>query len=218
MATGLNKRLRAKTGIITFNNIVVETTSTIAELIKSETAPAHAKTEKAMIGHIKAIQSKEDYIHLLSCMYAFYAPLEAGFETLVAPVLPDYAERRKADRLLQDIQTLGGVAPQQLATTLPVMQQWEEALGCFYVLEGSILGGAVIKKIIQGQCDAIPAEAFAFFSGYGQQNGSMWKQFLAQFNELVTTEQQKAAAVQAANDCFTQFEKSIKGYYSTLAE
>jgi len=220
MVARLNKRLPAKQ-IITFTNSKIlfslETNSTIAELIKSETALAHAKTEKAMIGPIKAIQTKEDYIRLLSCLYSFYAPLEAGFGTLVAPVLADYTERRKANRLLQDIQTLGGTPPQQLATTLPVMQQPTEALACFYVLEGSILGGAFIKKMIQGQCEAIPANAFAFFSGYGDKNGSMWKQFLAQFNALVTTAQQQAAAVKAANDCFVQFENSIKAYYATSA-
>lgn len=188
-----------------------------SEIIKQETAPAHAKTEKALIGHIKKIRSVEDYFSLLICLYRFYEPLESCFDLQVAPLLSDYAKRRKAGRLLQDIKSLGYKVPTQRWENLPIVQQPEQALACFYVMEGSILGGAVIKKIIQSQCNDIPPEAFSFFAGYEQENKTMWQQFLDQFNMQITTDEQLQIAIAAANDCFEQFEKNIVGFYAGVA-
>ena len=192
---------------------MLETMTTISEAIKSATSAAHSQTEKTLVTHIKAIRTKEEYAVLLSCLYSFYAPLEAPFNTWVAPVLPDYAQRRKPASILHDIAVLGLPAPEQVSNQLPVIQTPSAALGCFYVLEGSVMGGAIIKKMVQGKCPDIPDEAFSFFLGYEQHNGVMWRNFLAQFNEVVTTEQQKTVAIAAANDCFAQFERSIVDYY-----
>ena len=91
-------------------------TTTIAEVIKSATTAAHAQTEKTLLAHIKAIRTKEDYAVLLSCLYSFYAPLEMPFNTWIAPVLPDYAQRRKPARLMKDLMVLGLTAPEQALT------------------------------------------------------------------------------------------------------
>lgn len=185
-----------------------------AGIIKKETALAHATTEKALIVHIKNIHTVDDYAALLTCMHKFYKPMEQHFDQLVAPLLTDYNSRRKADRLEQDLTALGKSIPQQQWHSLPVMQSPTQALACSYVLEGSTLGGAVIKKIIQSQCPAIPATAFSFFGGYGEANKTMWMQFVDQFNKHITTPEQVQEAVVAANDCFVQLGENIVEHYS----
>jgi heme oxygenase len=182
--------------------------------IKSATAGAHAKTEKALIYQIKRIQTELQYSKLLGCLYAFYAPVELLFESWVKPVLDDYEERRKSNRLLQDLQAVGVSTPPTWYTHLPAIENLSAALGCFYVLEGSVLGGAIIKKIIQEQCPQLPENAFGFFSGYDQQNGMQWRKFLEQFDSLLEDAAKQSAAITAATDCFKKFEANINDYYA----
>jgi len=191
----------------------LETITKASAAIKSATALAHAKTEKALIYHIKRIQTGRDYGNLLGCLYAFYAPVEQLFEPWVRPVLADYDERRKSNRLLTDLQTMGIATPPPYLR-LPAVENLSAALGCFYVLEGSVLGGVIIKKIIRGKCPRLPENAFGFFSGYDQQNGIQWLKFLEQFDLLLTDTNKQSAAITAANDCFKQFEANINDFYS----
>ncbi|WP_165761300.1 biliverdin-producing heme oxygenase [Niastella koreensis] len=191
----------------------METSSKASVAIKSATALAHAKTEKALIHHIKCIQTEREYGRLLSCLYAFNAPVEQLLEPWVKPVLADYDERRKSNRLLHDLHTLGLTTPPAYKR-LPVIKDLFAALGCFYVLEGSVLGGVIIKKIIREQCPKLPDNAFGFFSGYDQQNGLQWQKFLAQFDSLLNDADKKSAAITAANDCFKQFEANINDFYA----
>lgn len=191
----------------------METLSKASAAIKGATALAHAKTEKALIYHIKHIQTEREYGKLLSCLYAFNAPVEQLLEPWVKPVLADYDERRKSNRLLHDLQTLGITAPPPYQR-LPAIANLAAALGCFYVLEGSVLGGVIIKKIIQEQCPKLPNNAFGFFSGYDQQNGMQWRKFLEQFDLLLNDAAKQSAAITAANDCFKQFEANINDFYT----
>lgn len=181
--------------------------------IKSATAQAHARTEKALIYQIKHIRTGRQYGKLLGCLYSFYAPVEQLFEPWVKPVLADYDDRRKSNRLLMDLQAVAVTTPPTSYTHLPVIENLYAALGCFYVLEGSVLGGVIIKKIIQEQCPGLPENGFGFFSGYDQQNGMQWRIFLEQLDSLVNDAAKQSAAIAAANDCFKQFEGNINDFY-----
>lgn len=191
----------------------METIGTASAAIKSATALAHAKTEKALIHHIRRIKTAREYGKLLSCLYAFNAPVEQLLEPWVKPVLADYDERRKVNRLLHDLQALGVTAPPAYKR-LPAVKDLSAALGCFYVLEGSVLGGVIIKKIIREQCPKLPDNAFGFFSGYDQQNGLQWQKFLEQFDSLLNDAVKQSAAITAANECFKQFEANINDFYA----
>ena len=191
-------------------------TATSAELIKQATAAAHASTEKALIQHIKSIRTAQHYASLLYCMYGYFAPMEARMEALSSTSIPDTQQRRKASRISADLQTLGFAAPQHIALQLPVLHNTAEALACQYVLEGSTLGGAVIKKMISGQCPGLPETAFSFFSGYGEHNRDMWLLFLNSFNAAITTATDTRLAIDAANDCFTGLKEWIDTFYTLL--
>jgi heme oxygenase len=190
----------------------MQMTESPAEILKRSAALSHASTEKALIQYVKNISSVEDYANLLYCLYGFYQPLEKTFDALLSGNVPEYANRRKSGRLLQDISQLGYPAPKRLASQLPAMTDTITTLGCFYVIEGSALGGAVMKKMIHAKCEQIPEQAFSFLSGYGN-TMELWRSFLAYLNEALHTEKDLQTAITAANDCFSQFEKWIKEYY-----
>ena len=191
-------------------------TATIAELVKQSTATAHASTEKALIQHIKNMRTAQEYASLLYCMYGYFAPMETRIEALSGTLITDTVQRRKAARILADLQALGFPAPQHIALQLPVLHHTAQALACQYVLEGSTLGGAVIKKMISAQCPALPETAFSFFSGYGEHNRTMWLLFLDSFNTALTTATDTRLAIDAANACFSGLEEWINTFYTLL--
>jgi heme oxygenase len=195
---------------------MTENMSTAAELVKKATAQAHASTEKVLIRYVKNIRTPQDYASLLYCMYGYYAPMEERLEPLTGDFISDSRHRRKASRLLDDLHALAFPAPLHIAHSLPAFNTPAEALGCQYVLEGSTLGGVIIKKMIIGQCNAIPGTAYAFFSGYGDDNRSMWLSFLNRFNAAVTTETDIRMAVAAANACFARLEEWISTFYTSF--
>jgi heme oxygenase (biliverdin-IX-beta and delta-forming) len=50
------------------------------------------------------------------------------------------------------------------------------ALGSFYVLEGSTLGGQLIARHLSS-AHWLPAEGLSYFSPYGSRTGEMWRSF-----------------------------------------
>lgn len=196
--------------------LIMITNPTAAELIKQATALAHASTEKALIKHIKSIRTPQQYALLLGCMYGYFEPVEKQLDSYLPNVVEDYNQRRKAGRLLDDIRSLNQPDPKQFADQLPSVTNTTEAMACFYVLEGSILGGAVIKKIIGGQAGSIPAESFSFFSGYHDKTMEVWRAFLQQFNAHIQSQEQLQQAIDAANVCFEKLRDWINAYYSRV--
>ncbi len=107
---------------------------------------------------------------LYCCMYSYFSPLEKELDNFLADILPGYQLRRKAGNIYSDIEVLLQPVNTPVSMLLPVISNINEAVGCFYVMEGSALGGTVIKKLLLEQNPDIPQEAFSFFLGYGEKN------------------------------------------------
>jgi heme oxygenase len=65
------------------------------------------------------------------------------------------------------------------------------ALGVFYVIEGSSLGGRFILKNIVNNPQLSNDQGVSYFKGYGDKTGSYWKNFL---NVLAEYEQNNNCA------------------------
>lgn len=191
---------------------------TPAAYIKKNTAVAHLSTEKVLVSYVQQVRSARDYAVLLACMYGYFSRLEKELDNFLTDIIPDYQLRRKAGNIYSDIGVLLQPVNTPVAMLLPVISNINEALGCFYVMEGSILGGAVIKKLLREQSPDIPQEAFSFFSGYGERNTGMWEDFVSFFNNSITTDGQLETATAAANDCFNKLEQWIKICYSGVLD
>ncbi|HCV37987.1 MAG TPA: biliverdin-producing heme oxygenase [Pseudomonas sp.] len=143
-----------------------------------------------------------DYRRLLQAYYGFHFPLEH--------CLSDYQgrERHKAPTLARDLLALGlseaDVGALPLCQALPAIHDEASALGVMYVLEGSTLGGQVLKRAMAERLGIGHDSGAAFLDVYGERTGSYWRSFLERLGRAPAAEQ--AATMQAAIDTFTRFE------------
>jgi heme oxygenase len=89
----------------------------------------------------------------------------------------DYTSRRRTPLLLSDLRDLGlSVPPLRDASALMVASR-AEALGALYVLEGSTLGGRVIRKALAAR--GHDHAGLGFLDPYGDRTGERWKSFIS---------------------------------------
>lgn len=103
-----------------------------------------------------------------------YAALHIPAEVALAPHLSDlddldFESRRRAPLLRRHA---GSFTP-----PFPPAASVAEALGMFYVLEGSTLGGRLILQDLAER--GVDDPALAFLDPYGRETGPRWRQFLA---------------------------------------
>ena len=156
----------------------------------------------------------EDYRRHLEALHGLFAPLEAELARMLSGLPPELRaiERWKLPLLVKDLEALGhdtaSLARLPRATWLPSLTGLPEALGCFYVLEGSTLGGQLILRHLQRHLAEAPAGGFVFFRSYGEEVGPMWRAFgevVSRASAAAASEEFDARVVQAAKDTFDAF-------------
>jgi heme oxygenase (biliverdin-IX-beta and delta-forming) len=163
---------------VSVQSVEVPPTSIVA-LLRSRTQDAHSALE-AQLGLLEQPASIESYVSLLSRFLGFHLVWEQDIKTF--PALERELETRSRIRQLRhDLKALGlteleiGAVPlcrdaHSLAT------DEARALGSFYVLEGSTLGGQLITRHLSS-ADWLPAEGLCYFNPYGSRTGEMWRSF-----------------------------------------
>jgi len=101
------------------------------------------------------------YSRLIQAYYGFHAPLEARLGAYQEPM------RTKTPTLTLDLQALSLSAADidalPLCQALPAISSEASALGVMYVLEGSTLGGQVLKRAMAERLGLGPAAGTGFF-------------------------------------------------------
>lgn len=131
--------------------------------------------------------------------------LHAGAERALSPLLSqvkglDYDARSRLPFLAADVTLLGG-HPGRLPLCAPAPPaDLAEALGVFYVLEGSTLGGHVIRKRLaaEGGSD----RGLSFLDPYGARVGARWRAFLDILERETPSDASREAAVGGARAGF----------------
>jgi heme oxygenase len=181
----------------------------LSNSIKEATKEAHLQLEKKVVQQLKAIRSNKDYADFLKHFYAYFSHVEKAIAPYItATVLPDYAQRRNSSYLKKDIEALGGDIHELPATTVPAISNTIQALGALYVMEGSIMGGSIIVKMLE---KGGVTEGVSFFSGYGEATGQMWGTFVGIMNAQARTEADEAQAIETANATFAHFSDVFAG-------
>jgi heme oxygenase len=171
--------------------------------IKEATSTAHQQLEKKVVVRMKAIRSNEDYAGFLKCFYAYFSEIEKAIAPFItSDILPDYADRRHASFLKNDIEALGGTTDHLPAVTIPAITNTLQALGALYVMEGSIMGGSIIVQML---AKGGITKGVSFFSGYGEATPAMWGKFISVLNAQAATATEEAAAITTANETFNHF-------------
>lgn len=175
--------------------------------LKAATQEAHDATEQHpfMAGLMQEPADATAYAAVLRGFLGFVRPLERALHAAVdweAAGWPRGAHAKTA-WLEADLEALGH-APNAVpdCADLPAVRSFPAALGALYVLEGSTLGGQYIAKHL---CKALPVQArtaTVYFTGYGSQTGSNWKQFRAFVDEACTEPTAIAEACVAAEAVF----------------
>ena len=167
--------------------------------LKAATSDAHDRVDAAFAAH--DLSDAASYGDFLQRHAAALGPLEQALADAGAGALiPDFDEHRRAPLLADDLRLLGLTAPPPLPA--PRFASDEQAIGGLYVLEGSRLGGAVLRR---GVLAGLPR---AFLSA--PQSPGRWAGFVASLDQLLYSRQRLDAAIAAAIDSFGLFERAAK--------
>ncbi len=125
--------------------------------------------------------------------------------------IPLADERKKAHLIQSDLQALH-VTPSSTPGFHPFTPtSTAYALGFFYVIEGSVLGGRVLLKHLQQRLPITEDEGGHFFAGYKDRTSEKWKGFLLTFADFITERRAEEEAITGATDAFT----SIRHHFNT---
>ena len=168
--------------------------------LRAATSEHHERVDRVFSG--AALGVRDSYARFLRAQAAALLPVEAALDRDgVAAVVPDWPARQRSDLLRWDLSDLGADPPEPAGD---ISFDGEAALlGGLYVLEGSRLGGTLLKR-------AVPPHLPARFLG-GVDSGA-WRRLLGLLDDRLDDEPARVAAIAAAGDVFRLFEVSGRRY------
>ena len=151
--------------------------------LRTQTRPAHEELERLALSRALISPSLDlpSYITYLKLMYSVVADMEDHMYHTLGEIIPDLDSRRKSAKIVSDLRDLEQSIPQadfRPLSKLPGSDDPAFALGMFYVLEGSVLGGRFILKNVEQTLGLNAARGASYFSGYQAQTGKRWNEFL----------------------------------------
>ncbi|MDO9489772.1 MAG: biliverdin-producing heme oxygenase [Sphingomonadaceae bacterium] len=173
---------------------------TVRQALRTATGDSHERVDAAFSGF--DLSDHTSYGRFLSAQAAAHIPVEAALEQSgIASVLPDWPSRQRADLLRADLAALGLSPP--AAGALPAFDTAAEMLGAVYVLEGSRLGGALLRR-------SVPADLPCSFLGAG--DSAAWRRLLEVLDLQVRDVGDIDRATNGALRVFSLFEQSGKQF------
>jgi heme oxygenase len=142
------------------------------------------------------LSSRAGYGRFLKAQAAAFLPVEAALDRGPGDAaVPDWPQRRRGDLIRADLADLGIDA-----TPLPppAIGDGFAALGTIYVLEGSRLGGSLLRR-------SVPAGLPARFLSAASPEA--WRTLIAHLEEKLTTPESRLIAIKAAQAVFALFER-----------
>ena len=148
----------------------------IVARLRSATGEAHARLEDRL-NIVEALAHPDGRRRLVARFFG----LHAGAEPALAPLMSglaglDFAARDRAPLLERDIAALGLERGRVPVCPVEPPACEAEALGFFYVLEGSTLGGRIIRREMEAR--GLSGDGLSFLDPYGPETGARWRAFL----------------------------------------
>lgn len=169
---------------------------TARSVLRAGTTPYHDRVDH-LFSSLR-LDERSGYAAFLLAQAAAHITVERAL-TLggVVAFVPDWAARQRSDLLRDDLAQLGLEPPEPAGAI--VLEGEAALLGALYVLEGSRLGGTVLKRALP------PAFPARFLGGV---DSAAWRRLLGILDARLDTEPRRAAAVMAACAVFALFEVS----------
>ena len=187
-----------------------------SQRLNQVTHAPHAELDALVKAHAP-FDSRESFARFVVAQYLFQAELQPLYNdpNLVA-IVPDLAQRCRAQQALLDLADLGTQAPAALRGPLQA-PSLGEAMGWIFVSEGSKLGAAFLIKraAALGLSDSFGARHLGEPLG-GRAEG--WKQFTRILDGLDLTAEEDAAAERGAVAAFARFTELLKHAYAVDAQ
>jgi heme oxygenase len=117
----------------------------------------------------------------------------------------DYVPR--APLAAADLERLGA-APTWPEAETPALDGAAAWLGFRYVVEGSSLGGALIRRRLAERAPDLPP--LGFFDPHGEARGAVWRAFCDRLDATLRDPRSRAAAANAANAVFAALTRSLE--------
>ncbi len=137
--------------------------------LRAATGDDHQRLEERLDA-VERLADPVKRLRLVQLYAALHIPAEMALAAHLSG-LPDLDfDSRRRTPLLEPY--AGAVAP-----VFPAPASIAEALGMFYVLEGSTLGGRMILRMLEAR--GVEDEALAFLDPYGPETGARWRDFLS---------------------------------------
>jgi heme oxygenase (biliverdin-IX-beta and delta-forming) len=174
-------------------NTHMKPTSVMIDHLRTVTRPAHDALE-GTLGLLDEKLGIDTYKHILGRFYGFWS----GWQPQVSALFGDeqfLGPRRRLHLLAADLAALGVSTPALKALPIcPLVPLGDdvEALGSLYVMEGSTLGGRIIRRNVERCLGDEGRASCSYFNGYGSETGAMWLLFLARLGERPACDAERA--------------------------
>jgi heme oxygenase (biliverdin-IX-beta and delta-forming) len=182
------------------------------DYLRQATRSDHEATEST-VSLMDPALTRADYVEVLQRMYGAVRAWDEWSTVHAPPVLaPLLAGRHRSPLIAADLDTLQAPTPSidnDTNASLAAYLQGDETqrtaafLGAMYVIEGSTLGGQYIARHVEQTLGFEPGHGDSYFRGYGDQTGSMWRDFKAVLAEV--PDAHTDLVVQSAKQMFAFF-------------
>lgn len=182
----------------------------IIERLKAETRPQHDRIEE--VGFYDEVMNGrltfDEYKLMLVNNYRMHKLVEEKLEQM--PEVKklnglDFDERKKKELLAKDLKA-AGLNPKDFSTDGIQLDisDFHRAMGVYYVLEGSTLGGSVIarKLAVNENITGQGISEFNFYGCYGKMLGPRWKAFQQVLLDAATDKEAEDKMVEGAATIF----------------
>jgi heme oxygenase len=174
--------------------------------LRAATAAEHERVDRLFSG--LDLANPADYRLFLLAQASAFLPVEAAIDKAGGKdVLPDWPDRRRGHLLGEDLRELGA-KPEPLPS--PSLADPPSILGAIYVLEGSRLGGALLKRSLS---ETAPKRFL-----HAPQPAGSWRKLLEKLDLFLYRPDLLDKAVSAARDVFQRFEAGGLRYLETRVE
>ena len=163
--------------------------------LRAATRDAHDRVD-ALFASLD-LADRDDYAAFLAAQARAYLPLEEALTAAgAANHVEDWDATRRGQLLLSDLTDLGVAKPDPVAP--PPLNDDAELIGALYVLEGSRLGGAMLRKSVP---DTLPSRFLSARPPSGH-----WKRVIALLERKLYSSARLEAATAGALRAFALFE------------
>ena len=150
-------------------SLVITKPRSMIDLLRAETATRHHRLESGL-----RIEERLSGGETRGPLIAGYFAFHQGTEAALGPHLDDMPDLAFASRV--HARQIKNGHPRRGTPVFPMIGTKAEALGAFYVLEGSTLGGKTILKTLRSR--GVSTDDLHFLDPYGKDAAAHWRIFL----------------------------------------